>query len=278
MPAISCTDGPLCAVVDGSGHTSLGDGTNWWPPVPLATSAEPASNPADPGPGHAGSRSAAVSCPTSQFCAYVDNTGHVATLHGTTWSAAQVFTTNEGGSTVDLFQTGRVAVSCSDVSTCAALVGDTELDWDGASWSASPGPWGTNSVTGDTALSCAGPGTCVAVHGSTASVHTPGSGWSTPRVIDGNGDLDAVSCPTTATCVATDAVGDVMRLSGGNWSTPQKVVPTPSAYTGDGTSISCPTDQFCMVMTGDGDYATYQGAAPTAAAATVPATSLPAAS
>jgi hypothetical protein len=200
----------------------------------------------------------------------------VATLHGTTWSVPQVFTTGVGASTVDLFQTGRVALSCSNVSTCTALVGGTELDWNGASWSASPGPWGGGATTGDSAVACPGAGTCVAVHGSTASVRTPGSGWSTPRVIDGNEDLDALACPTTASCIAADADGDVMRLSEGTWSAPQKVVPTPAAYTGDGTSLSCPTDQFCMVLTGDGDYATYQGAASPAATTTVPATSLPA--
>ena len=277
MPAISCTDGPLCAVVDGSAHASLGNGTYWWPPVALATTAGPAPNPVDSGPGHNGSRTAAVSCPTSQFCAYVDNTGHVATLHGTTWSAAQVFTTSVGASTVDLFHSGRVAVSCSDVSTCTALVGDTELDWDGTSWSASTGPWGAGATSGDIGLSCPAPGTCIAVHGSTASVRTPGSGWSTPRAIDGSGILDALSCPTTTSCVAADANGDILRMSGGNWSAPQKVVPTPSAYTGDGTSLSCPTVQFCMVITGDGDYATYHAAGPSASTTSVPATSLPAA-
>lgn len=282
MPAISCTDGPLCAVVDGSAHASLGDGTNWWPPVSLAASPAPSPtpspaptpNPADPGNGHSGSRTAAVSCPTSHFCAYVDNTGQVATLHGSTWSALQVFTTSVGTSTVDLFQTGRVAVSCSTVSSCTALVGDTELDWDGTSWSASPGPWGTATPTGDIGLSCPANDACTAVHGSTASVRIPGSGWSTPRVIDGNGGLDAVDCPTTTSCMAADAYGNVLRLSGGSWSAPQKVVPTPSAYTGDGTSLSCPTDDFCMVITGDGEYATYHSAAPSASTTYVPATSV----
>ena len=61
LPAISCTGGPLCAVVDGSGHTTLGDGTTWSPPAPLAAGSASAPNPADPGPGHQGSRSAAVS-------------------------------------------------------------------------------------------------------------------------------------------------------------------------------------------------------------------------
>jgi len=62
--------------------------------------------------------------------------------------------------------------------------------------------------------------------------------------------------------VAADATGDVLRSSGGAWGPPVKVVPTPTAYTGDGTSLSCGSEQFCMVLTGDGDYTTYQGVTP----------------
>jgi len=278
LPAISCTDGPLCAVVDGSGHTSLGDGTNWWPPVALAAVPSPAPDPTDPGPGHPGSRTAAVACLDSQFCAYVDNTGHVATMHGTTWSPPRVFTTPVGSSAVDLFQFGRVAVSCATTTSCTALVGGTELDWDGAAWNRSAAPWGPSAVIGDTAVSCPAPGTCTAVHGSSVSTRTAGSGWSAPQPIDANGGLDAVSCPSTAVCVAADATGHVLRSSGGAWSPPVKVVPTPTAYTGDGTSLSCPSEQFCMVLTGDGDYATYQGVTPPAGTTAVPAASVPGAS
>jgi hypothetical protein len=275
MPAIACTDGPLCAVVDGSGHTSLGDGTTWGPPTPLAVVAGAAPDPADTGPGRAGSRTAAVACPTSRFCAYVDNTGHVATLRGTTWTAPEVFTTRSGGSTVALFQTGRVAVSCPSELACTALVGDTSLDWDGAAWAASPGPWGGAGATGDSAVSCPAPGACTAVHGGVVATRSPGSGWGPPRPIDTTGGLDAVSCPTTSVCVAADAYGDVLRSTGGAWGPPQKVVPAPSAYTGDGTSLACTSEQFCLVLTGDGDYATYEDAVPTAVTPTVPATTVP---
>jgi hypothetical protein len=274
LPAIACTDGPLCAVADGSGHTSLGDGTTWSAPAQLSMGAGAPTDPDDPGPGREGSRSAAVSCPDSRFCAYVDNTGHVATMQGSTWSATQVFTTRVGFSTVDLFQSGRVGVACADPSTCTAMVGDTVLDWDGGSWSPSAGPWGDGAASGDTAVSCPVSGTCVAVHGSDESERTPGSGWSTPIDVDGNGRLDAISCPDTSTCVAADAYGNIVRLSGGTWSAPEKVVPTPTTYVGDGTSLSCPTARFCMVMTGDGDYATFQGATmPTAS--TLPSPTLP---
>jgi hypothetical protein len=268
LPAIACTDGPLCAVVDGSGHASLGNGTTWAPPAQLATWPVAPANPDDPGAGTEGSRSADVSCPDSQFCAYVDNTGHVATMQGSTWSTPQAYTTRVGSSTVELFQGGRVGMACPNSSTCTAMVGDTVLDWDGGSWTPSAGPWGAHADTGDTALSCTAAGTCFAVHGSDVSERSPGSGWSSPEDIDTDGGLDAIACPDATTCVAADAYGDVVRWSGASWSAPQKVVPTPTGYTGDGTSLSCPTAQFCMVITGDGDYATYR-------TATAPSTSTP---
>jgi hypothetical protein len=263
LPGIACTTGPLCALVDGSGHTSLGDGTNWSAPAALSAAPAVPANPADPGTGHEGARSAAVDCPTGQFCAYVDNTGHVAVLRGTSWSALQTMTTRVGPATVGLFQSGRVGVSCTGASSCTAVVGDTVLDWNGTTWTESPAPWPTGT-TGDSAVSCPVAGACVAVRGPYVSVRVGGSGWSTPESIDAGGHLDGVSCPTLAFCMAVDAVGDVVHLAGGTWSSPAKVVPTPTEYAGDGTSLSCPSDQFCMVLTGDGDYATYQGSDPNA--------------
>ncbi len=276
LPAISCTDGPLCAVVDGSAHTTLGDGTTWSPPDPLHGGPAPPANPADPGPGHAGSRTAAVSCAGPHFCAYVDNTGHVATMHGTTWSGLRAIATPSGSSSVALFQRGRVGLGCASPSACTAMVANTVLDWDGTGWSTSSGPWGGDGYGGDTAVSCPGARTCVAVHGSSVSIRLGGTAWSAPRSVDANGRLDAISCPTAFTCVAADAYGAVVRQYAGGWTSPQKVVPTPVDYTGDGTSLSCPSPQFCMILTGDGDYATYTGTPLTPTPVpTVPATLAP---
>ena len=179
LAGISCTAGPLCALVDGSGHTSLGNGTTWSPPTPLAATVTPGADSGDPGPDHEGSRSAAVSCATRQFCAYVDNTGHVATSDGTTWSTPREFTAASGTSTVELYQSGRVGVSCAGPSACTALVGDTVLTWDGSSWAASNAPWPTG-VTGDSAVSCPSAGTCVAVRGGDVSDETGGAAGRRP--------------------------------------------------------------------------------------------------
>ena len=276
MPAISCTNGPLCAVVDGSAHATLGDATTWSPPALMRGDFASPPNPADPGPGHTGSRTAAVSCLGQRFCAYADNTGHVATMHGTTWSERRAFTTPSGSSSVALFQRGRVGLGCASPSACTAIVGNAVLDWDGSGWSTSGGPWGGDGYVGDTAVSCPSARTCIAVHGSSVSIRLGGTAWSAPRSIDGNGRLDAISCPTAFTCVAADAYGAVVRQTSSGWTSPQKVVPTPVDYTEDGTSLSCPSAQFCMILTGDGDYATYTGTPLTPTPVpTVPATVMP---
>ena len=188
----------------------------------------------------------------------------MATLHGTTWSAPQVFTTSGSArSTVELFQTGRVGVSCADARRRARrMVGDTELDWDGTSWSASPAPVGPAGATGDTAVSCPGPAPAWPSTGRTVSIAHPGSGWSTAP-----GDRRRRTARRRVV-PDDDLLHGRRRLrrrgpaDRRDWSAPPKVVPTPIGYTGDGTSLSCPTDQFCMVLTGDGDYATYQGSDP----------------
>jgi len=277
LPAISCTDGPFCAIVDGSDHTSSGDGTNWSPPDPLAPAPAALVDPADPGPGHPGSRSAAVSCPDARFCALVDNTGHASTLHAGVWSVPQTFaspTLAASGPAVALYQTGRVGLTCNGDSACIAVIGAAVLDWGGSGWAKEASPWASPATIGpgDSAVACPTVSLCAIVHGTSVSVRTSGSGWLPPRVIDPSGGLDALSCPTATFCMAADASGNVLQWTGGPWSAPIKVVPSATEYTGDGTTLSCSSAHFCMVLTGDGDYATYQGPGP----ANAPATSVPA--
>ena len=44
-PAVTCTTGPFCVIVDGSDHVSNGDGTNWIAPTALATARALPDNP-----------------------------------------------------------------------------------------------------------------------------------------------------------------------------------------------------------------------------------------
>jgi hypothetical protein len=262
LPAIACTGGPLCVIVDGSDHVSSGDGTNWSPPSPLPVSAAILQgNPADPGAGRAGSRDAAVTCPDPTFCAAVDNTGHAASLVDGNWSDPSSFGTNG----VALYEGGLVGITCATSSMCRAVVGTAVLDWDGGGWSQEPSPWTSSLPPGApgapeaAAIGCPTTTLCAIVSGTGLSVDEPGQPWTPPRTIDPEGGLDSISCPTATFCMAADEHGSVLQWNGGAWSAPAQVLPAATDYTGDPTSVSCPDDRFCIVVNGDGDYATYSG-------------------
>jgi hypothetical protein len=259
LPAISCTAGPSCTIVDGSGHVSTGDGTNWSAPTPLVAAPVPAANPADPGPGHAGSRTSSIACPTPAFCTVADNTGHTFTARNGTWVAPQAFGNSP---TVSLYQAGRIGVTCLGSSFCTAVVGASVLDWDGTTWSQEPTPWTTTPVAGPTAVACPSTRLCAIVAGPSLWIRNGPAGWSPAGTIDPGGVLDAIACPTASFCLAADTAGKVLTWNGSSWSAPRQVIPTAVQYTGPGTSVSCPTARFCMVLNGDGDYATYSGPTP----------------
>ncbi len=264
LPAISCTSGPACVIVDGSGHVSYGNGTTWSPPAPLAAAPVLPANPDAPGPDQTGARSATLSCPTATVCAFVDNTGQAYVLRSGTWLAPQSFgvTAAPGSSEVSLYQPGRVGVSCPDSSSCTAVVGTAVLDWNGSTWSDEPVPWTSSLASGTsnpTAIACPTPGQCVIVNGRGFSQRSPGTGWSSEQTIDPHGGLDSLSCPTVSFCMAADEGGSVMAWNGSTWSSPAQVLPGATDYPGIGTFVSCPDTQFCMVMNSDGDYATYAG-------------------
>ncbi|MGO8870602.1 MAG: hypothetical protein ACLQPH_04225 [Acidimicrobiales bacterium] len=263
LPTIDCTSGPTCVIVDGSDHVSDGDGTNWSAPAAMAPGPSLPANPQDPGTGHAGSRSAAVSCPAPTFCAAVDNTGHAFARRNGSWAPTQPFgLPGPKGGQVSLYQAGRVGVACATSSSCTAVVGATILDWDGITWSEEPAPWVPASAggpSGSTAVACPTTSWCVIASGSAVSFRSAGQGsaWSAEQTVDDRGGLDSISCPSTTFCVAADGGGSVVVWNGTSWSTPHQVIPVASEYPELGTSVSCPDTGFCMVMNGDGDYATY---------------------
>ncbi len=263
LPAIACTDGPLCVIVDGSDQVSSGDGTNWAPPSPLPTaSALLQGNPVDPGSGHPGSRDAAVTCSGPTFCAAVDNTGHAESLVAGSWVDAGAFGT-EG---VALYEGGLVGITCPTSSMCRAVVGTTVLDWDGTAWSQEATPWTTSVPAGSggtpqaAAIVCPSTTLCAIVSGTELWVDEPGQPWTPPQSIDPEGGLDSISCPTATFCMAADEHGSVLQWDGSGWSSPARVVPAATDYTGDPTTVSCSSDRFCMVINGDGDFATYSAA------------------
>lgn len=268
LPTLACTSGPLCVIVDGSGHVSTGDGTNWSDPAPLPTTPLLPVNPSDPGTGQADSRTAAIACPSPSLCAVVDNTGHTYTLKGGAWLAPQSFGQYVGfgtaASKVSLYQTGRVGVSCPSVTDCTAVVGTAVLDWNGLVWSQEPKPW-TSSLAPDAAapvaIACPTTDLCAIVNGDDIVVHDGSKPWTPRQTLDPGRQLDSIACASRSFCVAADDTGAIMEWNGSTWTGPTPVVPAATQYTGIGVSVSCPSAQFCMVMNADGDYATFDGSA-----------------
>ncbi|HLH29245.1 MAG TPA: hypothetical protein VKW77_10025, partial [Acidimicrobiales bacterium] len=159
MPAVSCTLGPECVVVDGTDHVSTGDGTDWSLPAALSPAPPLPANPADPGPGHPGSRRAAVSCSGPAFCAAVDNTGQAAVYKSGRWSPLQHLGAGAGGTGGPggsaLYVGGPVGLACPATDACLAVVGTATFGWDGTSWSPQA-PWATAPGAGasGSGLSC----------------------------------------------------------------------------------------------------------------------------
>ncbi len=263
LPAVACTSGPSCLIADGSGHTSDGNGTDWSTPTAMPTAPSMPTNPDDPGAGHPGSRTMAVSCPSPTFCAFVDNTGHTYELADGRWLASQSFGTPSGhGAPVSLYQPGRVGVSCPTPSACMAVVGASVLDWNGSSWAEESEPWTSSLASGAsdaTAISCPTASLCAIANGTGVSMGSPGGPWSSAPNADPDGQLDSISCPSATFCLAAGSSGSVVTWNGAGWSSPDQVIPSADEYPGNGTSVSCPNPQFCMVLNGDGDYATYSG-------------------
>ena len=268
LPTLACTSGPLCVIVDGSGHVSTGDGTDWSNPAGLPAPPPLAANPSDPGTGHPDSRTAAVDCPAPSLCAVVDNTGHAYTMMNGTWLAPQSFGQTVGFGTaaakVSLYQAGRVGVSCPTVSDCTAVVGTAVLDWNGASWSEEATPWASALAPGGAApvaIACPTTDLCAIVNGDDIVVRNGDQAWTPRQTLDPGRQLDAISCPSRSFCVAADDTGAIMVWNGSTWTGPTPVIPAATQYPGIGVSVSCPSAQFCMIMNADGDYATYTGSA-----------------
>jgi hypothetical protein len=274
-PAITCTSGPFCVIVDGTDHVSNGDGTNWIAPVGLAT-APPL--PANPDGGSSDDRTAAVVCPDVTFCAIVDSTGNALAWRSGTWLAPQAFgSASATGHQVAIDATGRVGLACSSTSACTAVVGATVLDWDGTAWTEEPAPWTSSPAVSHqaAAVGCPTASTCFIVGGPDVYVRTGGGSWSPGQDIDPGGLLDALSCPTATFCLAADTEGRVVTWDGTGWAPPVRVLPAVTAYTAGDTSVSCSGADFCMVLNPDGDYTTWSGPPAASAAPTTSTTGPP---
>ncbi len=189
-----------------------------------------------------------VSCPSTSFCAAVDNAGDVLTYNGTSWSTDHLDGTNilEG-------------VSCPTTTFCAAVDNDGEVTtYNGTTWTT---PASIDGTTVMSSVSCTSSSFCTAVdNGGNALIYN-GTTW-TKKGIDSK-MLDRVSCASSSVCAAVDNSGYIVSTSNG-WSTKTNTDADGSTHIG---SISCPTASFCAAVDNSGNVITGNPSTPSWASA-----------
>jgi hypothetical protein len=198
--AVSCASSTFCVAIDDAGGYETFNGTAWtkthqFDPSGGGSTAQHCSSNQE----GTCAAPAAISCPSTGFCAAVDGTGSVFTYNGSSWSAATVV---DG-------QTPIVSLSCAPNSSfCAAVDGSgSAITFNGTSWSAPAqvGKPGLDSV------SCSASSSCVAVDAGGDVLRFDGSGWSAPAVV-AKSALAAVSCPSSSFCLAVTPKSDVLTF------------------------------------------------------------------
>lgn len=201
---------------------AAGSAMSWSSPVPIDLGGAPNS----------------LSCPSSTFCAAVDEGGTAVVYKDGAWAAPQQI---DGRGSID-------SVSCVSASFCMSVDfnGNARI-FNGSSWSA-PRLAGSDL----TAVSCASASFCMAVTYKGDEVTFNGSSWSEAVKIDGDRTLEAVSCASRRFCVATDDEGNVIVFGGGAWQPPYSV----GAWV---PAVSCVSESFCMAVDVQGNAISFNG-------------------
>jgi len=184
----------------------------------------------------------AVSCPSTTFCAAVDNNGDVHFWKNGAWLASQHL--NAGGS--------LSSISCPTTTFCVAIsVGGEAMAFNGRTWNSvgSAGPQEGYQISCPTMTFCVATGangipgkpSWLAVYNghSWSSQKTVSTGEMSDRVLD-------VSCATTSYCVAVNWNGKILTYDGSQWTTLSKVGPSGLI------SVSCVSASFCLAVSDKG--------------------------
>jgi hypothetical protein len=210
---------------------------------------------------------AAVSCPTTRFCAVASdgdaNAGTMYTVNGTRWSEPSVISKYAGSPD---------SVSCVTSRFCVAIdnAGSVYM-FNGTRWS-TPAEIDPVPPANQTAVSCASSTVCVAIDDSGGYETFNGTAWTKSQQFDHSGGGStaqhcssnqegtcaapaAISCPSSNLCVAVDGTGSVFTYNGSSWSAAAPVDgQTPIV------SLSCaPGTSFCVAVDGSGNAMTFNG-------------------
>jgi Divergent InlB B-repeat domain len=216
----------------------------------------------------AGVGAKAISCPTSGFCAAVDEAGDVVVSTDPSAGASASWQ-------VTTLETSRAneptGISCPSSSLCAVVTPSGEVLSSTNPAAAKPA-WSAQSVDphGLSAVSCASASLCVATDGEgRVFVSTDGAAktWTSKEVAPGK-DLTSISCVTTPLCVAVDDDGEAFSSTdpqdgaSATWSRQSAI----DGSTTDLSGVSCASGALCAIVDGDGRVLTSTD--PTAGTAT----------
>ena len=266
LPSISCASARLCVAVGAKGSSGVGlsGATTWSSPVVIDTYGGLAAVSCAPGGSciavgasgllglrgvtyrflggkwsagpTSGSDLFAVSCPTSNFCAAVDDLyahGRGYVFNGKSWSTPMSI-----GESAD-------SISCPTTTFCAAVSQSGKVTYYKAGTWSKPTSIDASGNTLDS-ISCASTTFCVAVDDNGNALTYVNGRWSKPTAIDPDFGFGGVSCPSTTFCVATGGTPDVRAAAylynGSRWSSPQTI-----SGQIEFTLVSCPTVNFCAV-------------------------------
>jgi len=230
----------LAMLLLGAGGAGAHAVTFTWSPLQWVDTASPFGDPND---------IVAMSCPTTTFCAALDDTGNVLTATDpaggrSAWAIAPI----EPAAAIP---PETEAMSCPTVSFCAAVDAAGNV-YTSSAPAAGSSDWAMATIDrggGPDAISCPTSSMCVVVdqRGSILASADPSGGAGAWRAVDADAsrDLDAVDCPSTTLCVAGDESGDVVTSRD-----PGAADPTWTRANVDGTdyllSVSCPSVSLCV--------------------------------
>jgi hypothetical protein len=159
-----------------------------------------------------------VSCPTTSFCAAIDQDRAAVIYNGSS-----------------LFDT----VSCASATFCVASTGAQVVTFNGTRWSA---PVTVDAGNDMDVLSCPTSSFCLGVDRQGNTLTFNGSRWSTPTA-GASTWMNSVSCPTANFCAAVTALGTAATYLAGHWSAP---VTVDSDHPISG--VSCPSATSCLAV------------------------------
>ena len=206
-----------------------------------------------------------ISCPTTSFCAAIDDFGDIftSTSPGSGNGNGTGFVPAGTWQLTPNLDPGKypIAISCPTATMCAAvdtsdnLIASTNPTGGASAWRVSQiaGP-GTGSI-GD--VSCPSQAACYAVDAlgnvwrtfavwpyssTTPAIDDP---WL-PMMVDPAGNLESIDC-VQSDCFATDYEGDILSSTNpAGGASAWKSIRVPDGE--DLTDISCPTTSFCLAV------------------------------